>query len=306
MARFLLRRLALAGLVVFGVLTAVFVLMRVVPGDPAALLLGTDATAEMVAAARRQMGFDRPLLEQYGLFLRGVATLDLGRSLYLRTDVAALLLERLPASAELAAGAMLVACFIAFPLGIAAGLRHGSWVDHLASGATLVGQALPNFWVGLMLVFLFSRALGWLPPFGRGGLEHLVMPAATLGLAFSGLLTRVIRAGVIETKELDYIRTARAKGLTEGAVVGRHLLRNTMIQVVTVVGLQLGQLLAGAIVVETVFAWPGWGQLLADGVTYRDYALVQGVTIALAAAFALLNLAVDGLYAVLDPRIRLG
>jgi peptide/nickel transport system permease protein/oligopeptide transport system permease protein len=303
--RFLLRRLALAGLVVWGVLTAVFVLMRVVPGDPAALLLGTDATAEMVAAARAQMGLDRPILEQYARFLRGVVTLDLGRSLYLRTDVAALLLERLPASAELAGGAVLVACLIAFPLGIAAGLRHGSWVDHLANGVTLLGQALPSFWVGLMLVFLFSRALGWLPPFGRGGVEHLIMPAVTLGLAFSGLLTRVIRAGVIETKSLDYIRTARAKGLPERSVVGRHLLKNTMIQVVTVLGLQLGQLLAGAIVVETVFAWPGWGQLLADGVAYRDYTLVQGVTIALAAAFALLNLAVDGLYALLDPRIRL-
>jgi peptide/nickel transport system permease protein len=304
MLAFLARRLALAVLVVWGVVTAVFLLMRVVPGDPAALLLGTDATAEMVTAARQQMGLDRPLPQQYVVFLRSLLTGDLGQSLYLRTAVDDLILERLPATVELAAGAMLVACAIGFPLGLAAGLRHGSWLDHLATVFTLLGQALPSFWVGLMFVLLFTRALGWLPAFGRGGLEHLLMPALTLGLGFSGLLTRVIRAGVIETKGLDYVRTARAKGLPERAVVGRHLLKNTMIQVVTVLGLQLGQLLAGAIVVETVFAWPGWGQLLADGVAHRDYTVVQGVTIVAAAGFVLLNLAVDVLYAYLDPRIR--
>lgn len=305
MLRYLARRLALAVLVVWGVLTGVFLLMRVIPGDPAAMLLGTDATAEMVAAARAQMGLDRSLPEQYVTFLGNAARGELGDSLYLRTPVSRLLLERLPATLELAGAAMLFAVAISFPLGILAGLRHGSWLDFISNLLTLLGQALPSFWVGLMFVFLFTRVLGWLPAFGRGGLEHLIMPAVTLGFSFSGLLTRLIRSGVIETKNLDYIRTARAKGLAERRIIWRHLLKNMMIPVVTVMGLQLGQLLAGAIVVETVFAWPGWGQLVADSISYRDYTLVQGVTISIAVVFVLTNLLVDMCYAYLDPRIRL-
>lgn len=305
MLRFLTRRLALAILVVWGVLTGVFVLMRVIPGDPAAMLLGTDATAEMVAAARAQMGLDRPLPEQYLKFLANVAMGDLGESLYLRAPVSQLLQERLTATLELAGAAMLVALLVSFPLGIAAGLRHGTWVDFLTNMLTLLGQALPSFWVGLMLILLFSQVLGWLPAFGRDGLANLIMPAATLGFSFAGLLTRLIRSGVIETKHLDYIRTARAKGLAERTVIMRHLLKNMLIPVITVMGLQLGQLLAGAIVVETVFAWPGWGQLVADSISYRDYTLVQGVTISIAVVFVLVNLLVDVAYAYLDPRIRL-
>ncbi|MBI4277773.1 MAG: ABC transporter permease, partial [Armatimonadetes bacterium] len=250
-------------------------------------------------------GLDRPLWQQYLTFLRQAATGDLGVSLYLKRSVTGLIMERLPATLHLALTAAGLGICMALPLGLVAGVRRGTWMDRAVSLLTMLGQALPSFWVGLMFVFLFSRTLRWLPAFGRDTALSIVLPAVTLALAFTGLLTRLVRSGTIQTMTQDYIRTARSKGLTEPRVVMGHALKNLMIPVVTLMGLQIGNLLAGAIVVETVFAWPGLGLLVADSISYRDYTLVQGVTIVIAAVFNLINLGVDLCYAYLDPTIRL-
>lgn len=278
--------------------------MRVIPGDPAAVLLGTHATAEMIAEQRAKMGLDRPLALQYALFLRQVVVGDWGRSYHEGRPAFAIVLERLPATLELAAAAIAATLVLSVLLGSLAARRVQSAVDHAIGVFSLVGQAVPNFWLGLVLILVFARSLRWLPSFGRGTPWHLVLPAVTLSVQLIGVMTRLIRAGIVETAGQDYVRTARAKGLAEPAVMVRHVYRNMLIPVVTMLGLQLGSLVAGVVVVETVFAWPGLGRLIVTAIDNRDYPVVQASVTFVAALFVGLNLLVDLTYAALDPRIR--
>lgn len=287
-----------------GVVTIIFLIVRVIPGDPAAVLLGTHATAEMIAEQRAKMGLDRPLAVQYALFLRQVAVGDWGRSYHEGRPAFAIVLERLPATLELAAAAIAATLVLSVLLGTLAARRIQSAVDHAIGVFSLVGQAVPNFWLGLVLILVFARSLRWLPSFGRGTPWHLVLPTVTLSVQLIGVMTRLIRAGIVETAGQDYVRTARAKGLAEPAVLMRHVYRNMLIPVVTVLGLQLGSLVAGVVVVETVFAWPGLGRLIVTAIDNRDYPVVQAAVTFVAALFVGLNLLVDLTYAVLDPRIR--
>jgi ABC-type dipeptide/oligopeptide/nickel transport system permease component len=290
--------------VIGGVVTIIFLIVRVIPGDPAAVLLGTHATAEMIAEQRAKMGLDRPLAVQYALFLRQVAVGDWGRSYHEGRPAFAIVLERLPATLELAAAAIAATLVLSVLLGTLAARRIQSAVDHAIGVFSLVGQAVPNFWLGLVLILVFARSLRWLPSFGRGTPWHLVLPTVTLSVQLIGVMTRLIRAGIVETAGQDYVRTARAKGLAEPAVLMRHVYRNMLIPVVTVLGLQLGSLVAGVVVVETVFAWPGLGRLIVTAIDNRDYPVVQAAVTFVAALFVGLNLLVDLTYAVLDPRIR--
>lgn len=287
-----------------GVVTIIFLIVRVIPGDPAAVLLGTHATAEMIAEQRAKMGLDRPLAVQYALFLRQVAAGDWGRSYHEGRPAFAIVLERLPATLELAVAAIVATLLLSFLLGSVAARRIQSAADYAIGVFSLVGQAIPNFWLGLVLILVFARSLRWLPSFGRGTPWHLVLPAVTLSVQLIGVMTRLIRAGIVETAGQDYVRTARAKGLAERAVMTRHVYRNMLIPVVTMLGLQLGSLVAGVVVVETVFAWPGLGRLIVTAINNRDYPVVQASVTFVAALFVGLNLLVDLTYAALDPRIR--
>lgn len=287
-----------------GVVTIIFLIVRVIPGDPAAVLLGTHATAELIAEQRAKMGLDRPLAVQYALFLRQVAVGDWGRSYHEGRPAFAIVLERLPATLELAAAAIAATLVLSVLLGSLAARRIQSTADYAIGVLSLVGQAIPNFWLGLVLILVFARTLRWLPSFGRGTPWHLVLPAVTLSVQLIGVMTRLIRAGIVETAGQDYVRTARAKGLAEPAVMTRHVYRNMLIPVVTMLGLQLGSLVAGVVVVETVFAWPGLGRLIVTAINNRDYPVVQASVTFVAALFVGLNLLVDLTYAALDPRIR--
>jgi ABC-type dipeptide/oligopeptide/nickel transport system permease component len=278
--------------------------VRVIPGDPAAVLLGTFATPEMIAEQRAKMGLDRPLPVQYVLFLRQVLAGDWGRSYHEGRPALTVVMERLPATMELALAGMVLTVVLSFVLGSLA----ARWAQTLADWAigvfSLMGQAVPNFWLGLVLILIFARGLRWLPSFGRGDLWHLVLPTVTLSVQLIGVMTRLIRAGILETMGQDFIRTARAKGVAETTVLMRHAYRNMLIPVITVLGLQLGSLVAGVVVIETVFAWPGLGRLIVTAINNRDYPVVQAAMTFVAAAFVLLNLAVDLTYGYLDPRIR--
>ncbi|MHB8644268.1 MAG: ABC transporter permease, partial [Thermomicrobiales bacterium] len=254
---YIARRLGFSVFVLWGALTIVFVAVRVVPGDPAQLMAGAQASREDVAALRHQLGLDRPLPVQYATFLVQVARLDLGQSLRLNQSAVHAVADRMRATLTLAFSAMMVAALFSFPLGIAAALRPRSVIDRLVSVFSLLGQSVPNFWLGLMFILIFARRLHWLPSAGIGGWRHLIMPTLTLALPFVGVLTRLIRTGLLDVLNEEYIRTAQAKGLTQTTVIARHALRNMFIPVITVAGLQLGQLLGGAVIVETVFGWPG-------------------------------------------------
>jgi peptide/nickel transport system permease protein len=302
---YILRRLALSVLVLWGAVTVVFVAIRLAPGDPAQLMLGPSATTEEVAALRVRLGLDQPAPVQYARYLLQVAQLDLGESLRLNQPALSAILERLPQTARLSGLAMLVAILLSFPMGIASAIRPGAILDRLISILSLLGQSVPNFWLGIMLILIFARGLQLLPSGGADTWQHLVLPTVTLALPLVGILTRLIRSGLLDVLLDDYIRTARAKGLTPRAVMVHHALLNMLIPVVTVVGLQLGTLLGGAVIVESVFAWPGVGRLLVDAIGNRDYPLVQAAILFITAAFVLINLLVDVSYAYLDPRIRL-
>ena len=303
----LLIRRAIAGvIVIWGVVTMVFVILRVLPGDPAALALGLDATPQALEALRRQMGLDRPIPVQYVLFLWDVVRGNLGTSLGLATmdePALRLILERVPATLELAIPALVLAVLIALPLGMIAATYVNSFWDRLISAVTLGAQSMPNFWVGLMLILVFARNLGILPTSGRGTWQQMVMPIATLSLPLMSVLTRFVRAGMLENLRMDYVRTARAKGLVEWVVRFRHIFKNILIPIVTTIGLQAGALLGGSVVVETVFAWPGIGRLTADAILRRDYPVVQAGVLVIALIIVLVNLIVDLVYSILDPRI---
>ncbi len=304
MSRYLLRRFLAALLVVWGVLTIIFLVVRVIPGDPASVLLGTFATPEMIAEQRAKMGLDRPLPVQYALFIRQAILGDWGRSYHEGQEALALVLERLPVTVELAAAAMILTTALSFLLGSAAARWAQSPLDRTIGAFSLLGQAIPNFWLGLVLILVFARWLHWLPSFGRGTMMHLALPAVTLSVQLIGVMTRLVRAGIVETAGQDFVRTARAKGVGESGVLFRHVYRNMLIPVVTMLGLQLGSLLGGVVVLETVFAWPGLGRLVVTAINNRDYPLVQAAVTFIAVAVVLLNLLVDMVYAYLDPRIR--
>ena len=299
------RRLWSTLTVAVGVAAVIFVLLHL-SGDPVALLVPADAPPEVMQDTRRALGLDRPLPEQFVRYLGRAATGDLGTSLRHNRPVAALIAERLPRTMLLAAAALALAVVLAIPAGIVSAVRRGTLVDRVAMVLAVAGQAVPIFWLALMLIWLFAVRLEWLPVFGSGTALHLVLPAVSLSTIVLGRLARLVRSSMLEVLEQDYVRTARVKGLGETPVVWRHALKNAAIPIVTVVGLQLAQLLGGAVVTETIFAWPGVGVLAAEAVFNRDFPVVQGVTLLISLIFVGANLAVDLAYVALNPRIRLG
>jgi len=309
---YVIQRLGLTFLVLLGVTFAVFLIIQLVPGDPARVILGVQANEENVAALRERLGLDHSFFSQYGSWLWGVLHGDFGRSLITRQSVGAQLARRLPGTLQLAALALLIGTVIALLAGVISALKQGSKIDIIASVFSQLGVAIPDFWLGTMLVLLFSLKLQLLPPSGYisiyesfgGWLSHIVLPAATAGVISASIQTRFIRSAMLEVLHQNYISTARAKGLREAVVVLRHALRNAMIPIITIVGLQVTSLLSAVVVVEVVFAWPGLGRLALNAVLDRDYPLLQGAVLTMAAMLAFVNLGTDLLYFVLDPRIE--
>lgn len=288
----------------------VFAVMHILPGDPAALMLagaeGGAVTPQRLDELRQEMGLNDPLLVQYGRFLGNALVGDLGTSVRFRTEVTGLVLERFPSTLELAISGLFVALLIGVPLGMIAAVRQNTWIDATAMSISYVGASMPIYFLGLVLILLFAFNLRWLPAAGSEGWESLILPAVTLGFVSAGLISRLVRSSLIEVLGEDYIRTSRAKGLIERIVLSRHALRNALIPVITIVGLQFGNMLAGAVVTETVFSRPGLGRLTVNAILSKDYPLVQGCVLFLATAYLLVNLMVDIAYAWLDPRIRYG
>jgi len=303
MLTFLIRRLIYTIFVLFGVTLLVFVLIHL-GGDPAALYLPEDATLAEIEIFRTQMKWDRPILVQYGYFLANVLHGDFGTSLRYGEPALKLVLDRLPATIELASVAFAFALLIGIPVGILSAVRRNSFFDGLARILALVGLCVPNFWFGLMLIIIFAVNLKVLPAFGRDSAANLILPGITLGFSAAATIMRLLRSNLLEVLGMDYVRTARAKGLTERAALRVHVLKNAAIPTITIVALQLGYLLSGAVVTETVFAYPGMGRLAVQAIANRDFAVIQAFVMVAALIFALANLAVDVLYTLLDPRIR--
>ena len=304
MLKYLIRRLLLTIPVLLGVATLVFALIHFIPGDPAQAMLGEGATQEEVAQLRARLGLDRPLIVQYGAFLNGVAHGDLGESLRNGQPVTGQILVRMPATAQLALASMAVAVLVALPLGIIAAVWKGTWIDHGAMALSLVGISIPNFWLGPLMAIVFAVQLGWLPVGGRGTLAHLVLPAVTLGAALAAILARMTRASLLEELGEPYVLAARAKGVSRTRAVLYHAFRNSLIPIVTILGLQFGVVLTGAVITETIFAWPGIGRLLIQSIGFRDYPTVQGCVLLIAVTYVGVNLITDLTYGFLDPRIR--
>jgi ABC-type dipeptide/oligopeptide/nickel transport system permease component len=332
MLRYLLGRIIATIPVVVLISLLVFLLIHAAPGDPADLLLSDEASAADIAEARRRWGLDQPIYVQYLRFLANIASGDLGMSFKYSDPVIGLIGERLPATIELAIASLLIAILIGIPLGVWAGAKPNSWADNLGSVFGFFGISMPSFWLGIMLILIVSGYFNWLPSSGRStygvghgsdfyilqslltgnmktawdGIKYIIMPAIALGTGMMGLVMRVTRSSVLEIMSEDYVRTARAKGLGERTVLWRHVLRNALVPVITVVGLELGTLLSGSIIVETVFAWPGSGSLLIAAIQSRDYPLITGTVLTYTIAFVVINFAIDMLYALIDPRIRFG
>ncbi len=326
MGRFIARRLLGMIPLLFGVSLVIFVILRLIPGDPVVIMIGAEnASPEEVARLRHVLGLDQALPVQYVKFLGRVVRGDLGMSISSDEPVTRLILERLPATIELTFAAMTVALAIAIPAGVISAIRKYSAVDTAGTVAALLGVSMPNFWLGVMLIFLFALRLGWLPASGRGdpvvagvwtlmatgspaalggAVTHLILPAVTLGAALAAVTTRLTRSSMLEIIAQDFVRTARAKGLPGWRIVFHHALRNALIPVVTVIGLEFGALLGGAVITETIFAWPGIGRLAIRSIVQRDFPVVQGVVLMIAVVRICANLAVDVVYAVIDPRIR--
>ncbi len=304
MLRYLVRRLLLTIPVLLGVATLVFALIHLVPGDPAQSMLGEGASVEDVAKLSHSLGLDRPLLVQYKSFLTGLVRGDLGSSFRYGTPVTREIRDRLYRTMQLAAAAMAVAILFAIPLGIVAAVFRGTAIDHAAMTLALVGISMPNFWLGPLLAILFAVYLGWLPVAGTGTIWHLVLPAVTLGVALAAILARMTRASLLEELRELYVLAARARGLSRLRAVVRHAFRNSLIPVVTIVGLQFGAVLTGTIITETIFAWPGVGRLLIQAINFRDYPLVQGCILFISLTYVVMNLLTDLTYGFLDPRIR--
>ena len=304
MLAFLVRRLLLTLPVVWIVVTLVFGMIHLVPGDPVAQMLGEGASVTQVERLRHELGLDRPVAEQYRTYMTGLLHGDLGHSFRNQEAVATSLLTRYPATIQLGVASLIFSILIAVPLGIAGAVRRGRAVDSFIGFVSLLGISLPNFALGPMLILLFSIVLGLLPVSGRGDFLHLILPALTLGGGVAATTTRMVRGSMLEEIRQDYVRTARAKGLNERAVLFGHALRNGLIPVITILGLQSGMLLAGAIITETIFSWPGLGRLTIQAINARDYPLVQGCFLVIALTYILINLATDVLYSVVDPRIK--
>lgn len=301
-----LLRLGLSLLFITWVVSSlVFLLIHLVPGDPVSVMLGDWASPADEQALRHQLGLDQPLWQQYIHYFMGLLQFDLGTSLFFQQPVSDLVIERLPMTAYLAVMAMLIAVLIAFPLGMWAALKSGRWSDYASMTVALIGVSIPNFWLGPMLILLFSISLAWLPVSGADQPWAWVLPAVTLGTALAAILARMLRASLLEIFHEDYIRTARAKGLSTTRVYGLHALRNALLPVVTIMGLQLGTLLGGAVITEVVFDWPGLGQLLVDSIQRRDYPVVQACILIISVAYITVNALTELVYAWLDPRIRL-
>ncbi len=305
MSRFVVRRILMAVPVLFGVATLVFSLIHLVPGDPAQAMLGEGASPQDVAVLRARLGLDKPLPVQYGRFMTGLVQGDLGHSLRTGQPVGASIVERMPATIELALASMVIAVVLSIPLGVAAAVRHGTAIDHGAMAAALVGVSMPNFWLGPLLAIAFSVQLGWLPVSGRGTILHLVLPSVTLGAALAAILARMTRMSLLGELREPYVAAARARGVSRASAVWRHALRNSLVPIVTVIGLQLGSVLTGAIITETIFSWPGVGRLLIQSIGFRDYPMVQGCILLIAVTYVAVNVMTDLLYAWLDPRVRL-
>jgi len=301
---YVLSRLGQTALVVFLSLTAVFAMVRL-SGDPVLLFMPMDIQAKDVNEFRQRLGFNDPLPVQYGRFLAGAVRGDFGESLRYKQDALGLVLERLPATLLLAGASLLLTVGIALPLGVLSAVRRNSVLDHVGTVATVLGQATPGFWLGLMLIFVFSVKLRWLPTGGTGSLAHLAMPAVVLAAFFAARIARLTRSAVLDALGEDYVLTARAKGLGEGRVVGKHTLRNSAIPIVTLAGLEAGQLLGGAVITETIFAWPGLGRLTVQALLNRDFPVVLAAVFLVSVMYTLINLLVDLLYGWLDPRVRL-
>ncbi len=316
MGPYLIRRLLLAVPTVLGVLIAVFLLIRLVPGDVVTQLIGLEASIspKRVDELKRLFGIDRPIPVQFADYLADVARGNLGKSLRTGRPVGPELARRFPVTIQLALMGLLVAIAIGIPVGILAALRRGRVADYAATGFVLLGLSVPSFWLAILIILLFSLRLGWLPPTGYvspgedlvGNLQHMLLPALSLGLVLAAASTRIVRSSLLEVLGRHYIRTARAKGLLEHAVVLRHALRNALIPVVTVIGLQFGTLLGGTVIIEQIFSLPGIGRYALEGINLRDYPVIQGAVLAIALSFVLVNLFVDMCYGFLDPRIRYG
>jgi len=304
--RFLISRVLTAFAVVLGVVCLVFFLLHLVPGDPVEVMLGESARPADREALQRALGLDQPLHVQFGRYLAHLGQFDLGTSLYSKRPVRDLLLERLPATVELGVAALLVALLLAVPLGVLAAVKKETAWDTGAMGLALFGVSIPNFWMGPMLILVGALWLGWFPVSGRDGIASLVLPALTLGTALAAILSRMIRSALLEVLNEDFMRTARGKGLPEWSVIVRHGLRNALLPVITLVGLQLGALLSGAVITETVFSWPGIGSLVVEAIHRRDYPVVQATVLCISVAYVVLNVLTDLAYARVDPRLRIG
>jgi peptide/nickel transport system permease protein/oligopeptide transport system permease protein len=307
MLTWILRRILAVVPVLFGVTLAVFSMLFLVPGDPVKMMLAEFVTnPDQVAQMRAQLHLDEPILKQYGRFVTSAARGDLGTSIRSRRPVTTEIGENVASTAQLAVAAMLVAIAVGVPLGLLAALSRNSWLDVASMGTALLGVSMPSFWLGLLLIFVFSLHLAWFPATGGGDLAHLILPAITLGTIAAAIIARLTRSSMLEVLGQDYVRTARAKGLGGVSVVARHALKNALIPIITIFGLQFGNLLAGAVIVETVFSRPGLGRLIVGGILSKDFPLVQGTVLFVATIYVLINVLVDVAYAYADPRIRFG
>ena len=306
MIGYLFKRFLASVGVLLGMILLVMLIMDIIPGDPAALMLAESATPEMVANLRHQLGLDQPLYLRYVQYLGKLVRGDLGYSIREMSHVSRLIAATWPNTLILTAVAMCLSLLVGLPLGIVSAAKSGSWLDHTSRLVSLLGLCMPVFWIGLVLMYLFSLSLGWFPTTGSGTLGHLVLPAVTLAAYSVASLARMTRSSLLEVLGEDYVRTARAKGLAYWNVVVRHALRNALIPIITVFGMQVGQLMGGAILTETVFAWPGLGRLMVGAIQGRDYPLLQGTILIFAGAYILINLIVDLSYSVIDPRVARG
>lgn len=302
---YLIKRLFSAVFVLLGITTLVFLLIHLVPGDPVEVMLGETARPADREALRHALGLDLPVLQQWWQYLTGIAHFDLGESLHSKREVSQLLIERLPATAILSIASMLIAIVMALPLGILAAVYKDSFWDRFAMITAMLGVSIPNFVMGPLLILIFALWLGWFPVSGKEGVASLILPALTLGTALAAILSRMVRASMLEVLQEDYIRAARARGLTEAHVLGLHALRNAALPIITILGMQFGALLAGAVITETIFAWPGIGQLMIESIQKRDYPIVQACVLLISFTYVLVNLLTDLAYVSLDPRVKL-
>ena len=304
MLKYLIKRLLSIVPVLIGMSLLLFIMLHSLPGDPAQVLAGQMASPEDIEQIRVQLGLDKPLYTQYGKFIVNLVKLDLGRSARTQNPVIEEIWARLPNTILLSVVAIVLACLFGIPAGVISAIRPYTWVDYLVTSTALFGVSMPVFWLGLMLVVVFSVILQWLPAGGTGGVEYLILPSITLAAFVVAIIARMTRASMMESLGQDFVTTARAKGLKENVVIIRHALKNALIPIITVIGLQFGSLLGGAILTETVFAWPGMGRLIVDSILARDYPMIQGSILIFGLLYVLINILVDMLYAFVDPRIR--